>query len=273
MYWNISHDSLKGTKKPENQDRVVVDELTPGITLAAVFDGHGRTNEMVEYCARNIPMHLLGVTEENAVTYLYHAFFAIESYSATYTSGSTASVTLLFDSGRVFVAVLGDSPVVVKTNGKIWTAPEHNVFSNETERKLAIKRGGIYKDGYIFNREGAQHQVSRSFGDSYMAGIISKKPEIFSHRVEPGEWVAVMSDGVLDSTFASYQVDKEILVKRIELGANAKDLTNIIYATKHDDASAIVCRYLPPEYVRTPEPKKLEKALELEFPKSEPQEA
>ena len=271
MNWSLNHDSIKGIKKPENQDRVVAEELGPGVMLAAIFDGHGKTSDVANYCARTIRHHLAHVREGSAQEYLITAYqrLACETVGAE-TSGSTASTVLLFDSGLVVSAVLGDSLILVKQNGAIWQSPDHNVVSNEKERMRVIARGGEYRDGYIFSpKTGARHQVTRAFGDMHMHGILSSQPEIFTHRVEPGEWVVVMSDGIVDPTWATYPDDKAKLVSRVGRGCDAKELTPILYSRKGDDASAIICRFNPPEEVRLPVPRALLRSQQFELPRAE----
>ena len=89
--------------------------------------------------------------------------------------------------------------VVVDKQGAVHISPEHNVRSNLNERKAAEKRGGIYRDGYIWNdlsSLGSGLQMSRALGDAHLGKILSREPDIYV--ISNPEWVLVASDGVFD---------------------------------------------------------------------------
>src|SRR3989344_9282588 len=111
--WDITFSSMKGRRRTENQDRFVVEEARPGLTVAAVFDGHGPGTNTVDFCANIISAYVRNTEESSAKNSLLLVFKRIAEQASFYTDGSTASVVCLFDSGRIAGAVLGDSLVIL----------------------------------------------------------------------------------------------------------------------------------------------------------------
>lgn len=114
-------------------------------------------------------------------------------------SGSTISVAVILESHKkISVAVLGDSPVVVlDKNGELHVSPEHNIRSNPAEREAVEKRGGIYKDGYVFaEKDGDGIQLSRILGDSHLSRIVSREPDVYT--IFDPQWALLASDGIFD---------------------------------------------------------------------------
>lgn len=267
MAWHITSHSVKGSDRTANQDRVVVDEIHPGVMLAAVFDGHGHATNAADFCAKNVAQYLTVIQKYTARESLLSTFKLFARETESYQDGTTASVACLFYSGKVVAAVLGDSLIMLKSRGRIIESPHHNVRTNEAERAEAEKRGGKYMTGYIRNRHtNARLQVGRAFGDADMYGILSTTPDILEYTLAVGDWLVVMSDGVVDPSMPSRGRDRAELVRRVEDGGKASDLTSILQASKGDDASAIVCRYYPDAYVPASKPAYLAAGIAVSIP-------
>src|SRR3989344_2288311 len=126
--------------------------------LLAVMDGH-RGSAVAEICAREIEKLFAPKDSEHVEQALRDLVVALNELTYNLEAGSTLSLACVFkdvgDHMKVSTAVLGDSPVVVLDNqGELHISPEHNVRSNLPEREAAERRGGVYKDGYLRNREG-----------------------------------------------------------------------------------------------------------------------
>lgn len=210
--------------------------------LLAVMDGHvGKF--VAEYCAKNIERFFTFLGPDKTEEALQNLVTNLTSQTANQNSGSTISIALVvYKPLKVSVAVLGDSPVVVRRSGnKLHVSPEHNVRSNLEERKMAEKRGGIYHSGYLYASpvSSAGLQFSRALGNAYMGKVLLREPEIYT-LAEP-QWILLASDGIFDPGHA----DTERLLKEIESHAekhaNAQSLMRWAQRRKlKDNATAIV---------------------------------
>lgn len=209
--------------------------------LLAVMDGHIGSS-VAELCVKEIE-GLFNLSDANHTEKaLRDLVSALNLKTSNFYEGSTLSVACILEShNKVSVAVLGDSPViVVDKNGKLHVSPEHNIRSNIEERKAAEKRGGVCSGGYLYTQNGDQGlQMSRALGDSYLEGVISRKPDIYT--IQNPSWVLVASDGLIDPSHK----DSENLYKKIkkyaDKRARADDLMQ--WVTKRgpkDNVTAIV---------------------------------
>ena len=118
--------------------------------------------------------------------------------------GSTLSIACIPENQeRVFIAILGDSPVIViDIDGNLHISPEHNVRTNMNERERAIKRGALYSDGYIWMLgDEVGLQLSRALGNRDMETILDRNPEIYSLPLGGKSAVLVASDGFIDPRY------------------------------------------------------------------------
>lgn len=193
--------------------------------LLAVMDGHN--GELVaELCAEKIEK-LFRITDEGQAEESLRCLVAdLNSQTKSYSEGSTFSAALLLDGvSKVWIAVLGDSPVaVLDKDGNIHISPEHNVRSNLEERKAAEKRGGIYANGYIWTdmsdlAKGLQ--MGRALGDSHFGNILSREPDIYT--IDNPRWVLVASDGVFDPDHENTQLLEKVK-KYAMRRSSAKDI-------------------------------------------------
>lgn len=239
----ISKSVAKGLR-PYQEDRHLVLEYPYG-TLVAVMDGHG--GEGVSQKLENIipnewPKY---VAPRKPVEHAMEEFFA-RLHQRTQMAGDGATMTAVFTDGqKATVAVLGDSPVVIKTtDGSIYVGPMHNARSNPSERDAAQAKGAIYFNGYIgdhFSNGGLQ--MTRVFGDHELRRILNREPEISQVSLGPGSWILVGTDGLFDSTH--YNIDPEIkaVVSLIENGADALVLVDrALGVPTGDNVTAVLVR-------------------------------
>jgi len=166
--------------------------------LMAVMDGHSGSY-VAELCRQEAKDLFRLSSVEQSEQALRNLVEQLNIKSEHFKEGSTLSAALGFDDPRKApVAILGDSPVVVyDVRGETWVSPEHNVRSSLKEKKAAEQRGGYVRDGYLYARGGDEGlQLSRALGDAYLAGVISREPEIFT--IADPRWILVASDGLLD---------------------------------------------------------------------------
>lgn len=248
MPWHIASAQSHGTSGWLFQDRIAIWECGEGSYGVAVFDGHGERSEAVEHCATRVASLLADCTFQNAAERITGACSTLAKEVREKEDGTTCSLALLFPDGSVVCAVIGDSPIFgLRSKDTIVVSEEHNIRSNRAEADAAEARGGIIKNGYLY----AKHhnhgiQLGRSLGDSLVSNVLSVEPSIASTRIEPGYFLCVASDGVVDLSWegANALQVKEV-IDALEEGESAEHVIGSMRENwkKTDDMSLIVCRY------------------------------
>jgi serine/threonine protein phosphatase PrpC len=217
----ISTATAKGARYYQ-EDRSFVLPTEKGMYLG-VFDGHGGS-ECAEYCANRMPDILAEFPD---------VFLALEALSAETRgmyAGSTASIVFIpKDEYSVHVAVIGDSPVIVKrADGSIWVSPEHNVRTNMAEADAAIARGGFVSGGYLFaSFSGVGLQMSRALGDASLDKVLLRTPDMaIVHGCGAGNFVLVCTDGAVDPSHANEAEGIASIVSLVEGGYDAQQIVD-----------------------------------------------
>ena len=243
----ITTATAKGSR-PYQEDRSFTLE-TPAYLAFGVFDGHGGS-QCAEHCVEEFPKVLkYWMDNEDDVTLLLkETFEEIAEDTNHMRDGCAASVVLInAQRTRVTVAVLGDSPVLVKQamfpySGKIWTAPEHNVRSNMAEADAAIARGGYVSQGYLFGSGSNGLQMSRAFGDASLDSVLNREPEVFTLNLDKNSWVLVATDGAFDPAHVSDSGSKAVL-DLVKAGKDAQAIVDRALAARTgDNITAILWR-------------------------------
>ncbi len=212
--------------------------------LLAIMDGHSGGPRVAEICVGEIGNLFVPGNSGNIENALRSLVAALNVKTSGYFEGSTLSVVCILDEPRkAIVAILGDSPVVIEDlSGKIHVSPEHNARSNMQERESAIKRGGEYRGGYLTPRHGGYGlQLSRSLGDSYLEGIISRDPEIYT--IDDPVWIMVASDGIVDPGHTETHSLIQEIGEMAKRSATADDLMKWASARGlSDNATVLVCQ-------------------------------
>jgi serine/threonine protein phosphatase PrpC len=232
--------------RPYQEDRFFVKEISSGETVLGVFDGHGG-DWVSEYCAKHTPYIFRALLKNKQNSYpeiLGKVINRLHEKTKDFYSGSTASLVLIApDQKFACVAILGDSPVIIKdANENVWVAPEHNVRSNQKEAELATKDGNAFiSNGYLFDRSKGMNsdglQMSRALGDRSLNNVLNRIPEIFGIELNENSWILCGSDGLSDPGHTSFDVND--LVKKIPT-ASAETLTK--EAGIYDNATAILVK-------------------------------
>lgn len=228
-------------EREEQQDRYLVHKTKFG-TLLAVMDGHGGA-QVAQVCAEFLPDLWDQLSWEFAPdTALREVVgdlaFMTREFQET---GSTLSVVYIDDRHVAHIAVLGDSPVIVKDReNRLSVSPSHNVRVSREEMAAAVARGGLDRgDGYVYlTPYGSGLQMSRALGDGALGPVISKEPDIY--QVPIGEYLLLATDGVFGSDNRDFirQVSR-VVVALDTWGDEAQDL---VKRTTEDNATAIVVR-------------------------------
>jgi len=248
MAKSVTCSSIQGLREYQEDYYFFSRIEEPGVSgwLLAIMDGH-RGKEVAEFCAKEIGRIFKISDAGEAEEILCRLVAELNSKTVSLSAGSTLSIALILENQKkVFIAVLGDSPVLVlDKNKELHISPEHNVRSNAKERALVEKRGGVYLDGYVYTPDGEHGlQLSRAFGDANLGEIISREPDIYT--VSDPEWVLVASDGVFDPGhehfFEFLEGVKHLALRNCE----AEDI--IVCAEQRglkDNATALVWRSRP----------------------------
>jgi serine/threonine protein phosphatase PrpC len=233
------------------EDRQVTISMTEGF-IAAVFDGHGggHVSELLASELATVFSAQLEL-EHTPESLLKYVVANLDLMAADITCGSTLSLAYLpTDASEVWLAVVGDSPILVKAaDGTIVVSPEHNARTNLPEREAAIARGAVYGGGYLWNQMGSYRddsegiQMSRALGDKRLRSMLSQVPEIMSVPIDQESWIAVMTDGVVDPGHSDSERMK-MIISMLEDGCTASDLVEKAKADKTgDNATAVVVRF------------------------------
>ena len=236
-----SHTSIGA--RGYQEDRFLVHKCDDGYLLA-VMDGHGGS-QVAEFIVNNLVRFFSEATKDSAYSdRLREVFSKLNLETRSMYPGSTLSIVFLpDDEEKAHVAVLGDSPVVVRDiKGKILISPEHNARSNPEERAAAEARGAVYQDGYLYERNMQMGlQMSRALGDFALDSFLGREPEIFPVELSEKSFVLVGSDGLFDPGHEDTELQVERLTEMIEGGADAKALVEDALKRKpRDNVTAIV---------------------------------
>jgi serine/threonine protein phosphatase PrpC len=217
--------------------------------LLAVFDGHGG-HETAHWASEEFPgLFVDAIGEPNATPRkaFEESIHKLAIMTQAEGPGSTLSAVFIPAKGNtVTCAVLGDSPIIIKDNkGKINIGPEHNVRTNEAEAQRVRDLGGFVVDGYAYdNRFAMGLQMARALGDSSLARILSRKPDVYSVKVNKDSFVIVASDGAFDPGHYGFAESVKNVVTLLEEGAEAQAIVDHALKIKTgDNVSALVARF------------------------------
>jgi serine/threonine protein phosphatase PrpC len=238
--------------RPYQEDRLFTASYEKGL-LVGVFDGHGG-----EQVSRIASEKLPGIFADEITkpktaprVALKRAIRRLVSKTKHLDSGSTLSLAYIpYRGSTVTCAVMGDSPIIIKDDkGGINIGPEHNVRTNEAERKAAEERGGVIVGGYLcqtFEGKVFGLQMARALGDVHLNRVLSREPDIYTVKVNKDSFVIVATDGVFDPNHYNFREAALAVVKLVEDGAEAQALVDrAAQVPTGDNAAVIVARFEP----------------------------
>ena len=234
--------------RERQEDRFVATEHYGGV-LMAVMDGHGGSAETAEIVQENFERVFDNVHHRMAGRSALTTVFAeLHELTKERFAGTTLSVAWIPGGAtEVFVAVLGDSPVVVRSKGVLWVGPEHNARTNPEEREAAIDRGAIEVGTYLTHPMAYPHDRSihptRALGDRIFP-FQRRDPEAFSLPIGEGSVVLVASDGLFDAVHHTSPVAcADEILSLVDAGADADALVRMaVEECVSDNVTAILCR-------------------------------
>lgn len=243
----VSSASAKGQRSYQ-EDRLVIVTCEQG-TLLGVFDGHGG-HEVAQLAVDTLPGYFADEIGEPKATprkALKNTIRKVNELTQDMFPGSTLSLAFIpAKGGFIYCAVIGDSPIIIKdSKGNINISPDHNVRTNEAESQAAIKRGGIVHDGYLYqNRFANGLQMARALGDAELDKVLSRKPDIYSVRVNKDSFIIVATDGAFDPGHYEFAKAAEDVVKLVGEGAEAEAVVDRAVQIKTgDNVTVMVARF------------------------------
>jgi len=243
----VSSASAKG-QRPYQEDRLFIATYQEG-TLIGVFDGHGG-NEVSQIAVDTLPGYFADeISEPKATprTALKKTIAKVNKLTKDKMAGSTLSLAFIpLNKKIVYCAVIGDSPIIIKdSKGAINISPDHNVRTNEAEAQAVRDRGGFVVDGYAYhNRFAMGLQMARALGDAELSKVLSRKPDIYSVRINKDSFVIVATDGAFDPGHYDFKVAAEAVVKLVGDGGEAQAIVDrAIQIKTGDNVSALVARF------------------------------
>ncbi len=236
--------------RPYQEDRFVLNQNDDGI-FAVILDGHGG-DEVSDAVHLNIA-DLWKKTSGNINYRLESLISTLGNQYKKSRAGSTLSIVYIPKLNNiVHVAILGDSPVIIKSKDKIVVSPEHNVRTNMVDRDNLIEEGAIVMGGYYYTSYGANAaglQLTRALGDAEFNGFIKIEPEIYSVELDQNSWVLLGSDGLVDpghirnNQISTTKTPVEQIVDLIDNNADANDLVKYaVNIPTYDNATAILIK-------------------------------
>ncbi len=258
MPHEISSATAQGPR-PYQEDRLVTRSVRAYAlsgTLLAVADGHGG-DETSSYVTGELSGglfdRLLEATKSpsEAMNRMFRFLndATLEQNKKTgahLESGTTLSAVFIPEELEMaYIGIIGDSPVILaKRDGSVHISPEHNARSNEEERKAAEERGGLFIDGYIYNKStDFGLQMTRDIGFYAMGGVLERSPETYALAIGKGDAIIIGSDGLLDPAHHDMIIEAEGLAELVLAGAGAQELVeDAVRRETLDNVTAIVFR-------------------------------
>lgn len=239
----ITRDTAQGPREYQ-EDRSIVYFDADGSTLLGIFDGHSGFEAVTAAALKTATIYETLRRVGNYGTGLLEKIIErLDKETAEFACGTTASLVWLPpEPTAAYVAILGDSPVLIKSGDTLNISPEHNVRTNTAEADAALERGGFIHNGYLF-APGAYSgiQMSRVLGDKALRSVTTRVPEVYRVPVAAGDWILLGSDGLLDPAHLTTDANA-VIQKQIELGYTASDLVLAKLYEAQDNVTAILAR-------------------------------
>ncbi len=239
---NITMATARGARgyQEDTYLNVQMSQETLQGTLLGVFDGHGG-DEASKWMAQHFERCFHG--QSGVEVSLRKAFKTCAVALRDYDAGTTASVVFIpTNSNKVYTAVIGDSPIIVKTPTGLWFGPDHNVRTNQAECDAAIQRGGFYSGGYIM-KHGFGLQMGRALGDSALSPILSTEPEISSVTVAPDGFILIGTDGLFDPGHYDFKKAAEQVIARVGQDDAQALVDRAVSIPTRDNVTCILVKY------------------------------
>jgi len=265
---HVGH-KLRAPGQP-NQDCHLVVPLSPGLLLAAVFDGHGAHGHLVSQFVRGVFERFansLALLPESELAEGFSKVFglaqeSLEREGLADMAGTTATVALInANAGMLSVAHVGDSTLAVYVGRAVSFKTKDHVVDAEAEAWVRSRGGDIRSstfDGITAKRiyhkceDSAGLGMSRALGHTELMPLLRMDPEVASAQFSPGSTLVIASDGIWEKippeALADILVAQPTTMSNAQAGSLAKTLVAEARKRWHgdiDDITAVVVRAVP----------------------------
>lgn len=254
----------------QNQDCSLLVPLSPGVLLAAVFDGHGAHGHVVSQFVRGVferfanSLALLPESElaEGFVKVFNLAQESLEREGLADMAGTTGTVALInANSGSVTVAHVGDSTLAVFVGKVVTFKTKDHVVDDEAERYVNARGGDVRAstfDGVTAKRiyhkgeDSAGLGMARALGHTELVPLVINTPEVSTGQFSPGAILVIASDGIWEKippeALAEILAAQPPTMTSAQAGSLARTLVAEARQRWHgdiDDITAVVVRAVP----------------------------
>lgn len=245
-----------GGKTP-SEDRVLIKQLDAERQVLAVFDGHGgaQVAEKTEHFFREAfdtcPMNIQEIT-----SWLREKFLELDNAVLRYKNvGSTVSIALVTPT-YIVGAYVGDSPIILFTpEGRIiHSSVDHSPSLQRENRRIRDTGGSVQTMEGDVPRVNGILAVSRAIGDHGLKPYVSGEPDIFAWARPEHAYLALMSDGMVESPYGKNVSRKSVVRRILDADFQAEKIVqqqNLLMEGHGDNLSIIIMdvskgRPLPP---------------------------
>lgn len=238
---SMSVSSIQGLRESQQDRRVVInsDEVFNGF-LMAVFDGHFG-HQVADLAAQAIVPEFVAARQRhprNIKKVLLQVVARLVELAKDSSAGSTVSIVFVPKSkSSAYVAILGDSPVVIDGRDELFISELHNTY-NKTEVVMAVVQGAQFDGYYLRAPSGRGLAVTRSIGDRVFT-FLNRTPVIHRVLLGPSSSILVGTDGLIEG---GQKAALTRIASRLKKGASAEDLVEEASNRSGDNITAIVWR-------------------------------
>jgi len=244
--------------------------LSPGVLLAAVFDGHGAHGHVVSQFVRGVferfanTLALLPEAElEDGLAKVFTlAQESLEREGLAYMAGTTATVALVdANAGKLTVAHVGDSTLAVFAGKSVTFKTKDHVIDAEAEIFVRARGGEVRSstfDGVTAKRiyhkgeDSAGLGMSHALGHTELQPIVINTAEVSCAQVSPGSLLVIASDGIWEKISPAELAEMVSQQSSIMTSSQATSLARTLVAEARkrwhgdiDDITAVVIRAVP----------------------------
>jgi serine/threonine protein phosphatase PrpC len=239
----MSSSSVRGRREGQEDRHIDVysEQVFINGFLMAVFDGHCG-DQVSELAVQALVPEFIAARQShpnNIKKALQQVVAKLVELAKDKKAGSTVSIVFVPRSMRsAYVAILGDSPIVIVGKWRVFFGELHNTYNNR-EVAAALAQGMPFDGQYLVARSGRGLAVTRAIGDNDFP-LLNRTPVIRQVMLGASSSILVGTDGLIEG---DQRAELKKIAARLKEGASAKDLVEeAAKRGSRDNITAIVWR-------------------------------
>lgn len=203
---------LNGFRNSMEDAHMMCADSATGLAYFGIFDGHSNEKCSI-YVAERMPDRLRKLKEPITADQLEKVCVALDTEFTLSNpdGGSTGTFCIVRKSGKVTIANVGDSRILVTRGAAVVFETEDHKPYDPAERDRIVACGG----SVIGNRVDGDLAVSRAFGDAcfkvrnaadYRQQKVIAVPDVTDVNCQPGDVIVIACDGVFEGNFSNAEV-------------------------------------------------------------------